>query len=113
MVTISARVSFSTFFSRSSKSPRVLRAATSAPWRVSPARLPTLHDYANLRKIMYRRNVLYSAIASVAAGHLVGRFLDLSHISWRTCVADQLADHTYARPMCATPCARPTDSWGL
>jgi hypothetical protein len=25
----------------------------------------------------------------VAASHVIGRLLDLSHISWRTCVADQ------------------------
>jgi len=26
--------------------------------------------------------------------HVDGRLLDLSHISWRACVADLLADHT-------------------
>src|SRR5690242_3329033 len=30
---------------------------------------------------------------SVAARHVIGRLLDLSHVSWRTCVADLLADH--------------------
>ena len=30
---------------------------------------------------------------SVAAGHVIGRLLDVSHVSWRTCVADLLADH--------------------
>jgi hypothetical protein len=30
---------------------------------------------------------------SVAARHVIGRHLDLSHVSWRTCVADLLADH--------------------
>jgi hypothetical protein len=29
----------------------------------------------------------------VAACHVIGRLLDLSHISWRTYVADLLADH--------------------
>jgi hypothetical protein len=29
----------------------------------------------------------------VAARHVIGILLDLSHVSWRTCVADQLADH--------------------
>jgi hypothetical protein len=29
----------------------------------------------------------------VAARHVIVRLLDLSHINWRTCVADQLADH--------------------
>jgi hypothetical protein len=28
-----------------------------------------------------------------AARHVIGRLLDLSHVSWRTCVADLLADH--------------------
>jgi hypothetical protein len=26
--------------------------------------------------------------------HVIGRLLDLSHVSWRTYVADQLADHS-------------------
>jgi hypothetical protein len=33
---------------------------------------------------------------SVAARHVIGRLLDLSHVSWRTCVADLLADHRWA-----------------
>ena len=31
-----------------------------------------------------------------AARHVIGRLLDLSHVSWRTCVADLLADHMVA-----------------
>ena len=35
---------------------------------------------------------------------MIGRLLDLSHVSWRTCVADPLADHTHStalhRPYC-------------
>jgi hypothetical protein len=30
---------------------------------------------------------------SVAACHEIGRLLDLSHVSWRTCVVDLLAEH--------------------
>ena len=36
---------------------------------------------------------------SVAARHVIGRLLDLSHVSWRTCIADLLADH--GRVWCA------------
>jgi hypothetical protein len=39
-------------------------------------------------------NALHSADPCVAARHVIGRLLDLSHISRRTCVADLLADHT-------------------
>jgi hypothetical protein len=35
----------------------------------------------------------HQADPCVTARHVIGRLLDLSHISWRTCVADQLADH--------------------
>jgi len=30
---------------------------------------------------------------------VIGRLLDLSHISWRTCVADLLANHMMGIPM--------------
>jgi len=30
--------------------------------------------------------------------HVIGRLLDLSHVSWRTYVADQLSDHTAPAP---------------
>jgi len=36
-----------------------------------------------------------SADPCVAARHVTGRLLDLSHVSWRTCVADLLADHMH------------------
>ncbi len=36
-----------------------------------------------------------SADPCVAARHVIGGLLDLSHISWRACVADLLADHSY------------------
>jgi hypothetical protein len=42
---------------------------------------------------MRERNVGYSADPGVAARHVTGRLLDLSHISLRACVADLLADH--------------------
>ena len=46
----------------------------------------------------FRRGTLVPARSSadpcVAARHVIGRLLDLSHISWRTCVADLLSDHT-------------------
>jgi hypothetical protein len=29
----------------------------------------------------------------VAARHVIGRLLDLLHISWQTCAAHQLSDH--------------------
>ena len=32
-------------------------------------------------------------IRPFAARHVIGKLLDLSHVSWRTCVADLLADH--------------------
>lgn len=32
-------------------------------------------------------------LSSAASRHVIGRPLDLSHISWRTCVADLLTDH--------------------
>jgi hypothetical protein len=35
-----------------------------------------------------------SADLRVAAWHVIGRLLDLSHINWRRYVADQLSDHT-------------------
>jgi hypothetical protein len=42
---------------------------------------------------MHARNAPYSADPSVAARHVIGRLLDLSHVSWRTYVADLLTDH--------------------
>jgi hypothetical protein len=38
-------------------------------------------------------NLRSSADPCIAASHVTGGLLDLSHISWRTCVADLLADH--------------------
>src|SRR5205823_4835663 len=46
---------------------------------------------------MRRRNSLTSADPCIAACHVIGRLLDLSHISWRTCVADLLAEYTIYR----------------
>ena len=45
---------------------------------------------------------------SVAARHVIGRLLDLSHVSWRTCVADLLADHSEpsTRARTASPVTR-------
>jgi hypothetical protein len=52
---------------------------------------------------MRGRNVRYSADPCVEAGHVIGRLLDLSHISWRTCVADQLTDHILASQAASRP----------
>jgi hypothetical protein len=38
-------------------------------------------------------DIRYSADPCVAARQVIGGLLDLSHISWRPCVADLLADH--------------------
>ena len=40
----------------------------------------------------------------VAARHVIGRLLDLSHVSWRTCVADQLSDHNGQILVYGLPC---------
>jgi len=41
----------------------------------------------------FSRQVPSHVVVSFAARHVIGGLLDLSHISWRTCVADQLSDH--------------------
>jgi hypothetical protein len=33
-------------------------------------------------------------IRALPPGHLIGRLLDLSHINWQTCAANQLSDHS-------------------
>jgi hypothetical protein len=43
-----------------------------------------------------RSSARISADPCVAIRHVTGRLQDLSHISWRTSVADLLADHTAA-----------------
>jgi hypothetical protein len=35
-----------------------------------------------------------SQIRALPPGHLIGRLLDLSHINWQTCAANQLSDHS-------------------
>jgi len=46
----------------------------------------------------------------VAARHVIGRLLDLSHVSWRTCVADQLSDHNGQILVYGLPCHGKLDS---
>ena len=58
--------------------------------------------------MMLPQHLLTSATPCVAARHVIGRLLDLSHISWRTCVADLLTDHSIGGigGICAAPCVR-------
>src|SRR5262245_45287725 len=61
--------------------------------------LPQPLTAASKRITIRARNIRSSADPCVAARHVTGRLLDLSHICWRTCVADLLADHKKA-PKC-------------
>ena len=65
-----------------------------------------MSEYSNAWIDMRRDNRLTSADLYVAARHVDSSLLDLSHISWRICVADQSTDHS--PPHASPPSAGPT-----
>jgi hypothetical protein len=53
-------------------------------------------NHAQRGMAMCLANVRYSAGPCVAGRHVIGRLLDLSHISWRACVADLMDGPAFA-----------------
>jgi hypothetical protein len=52
-----------------------------------------LVEYSKLCMSIRLGNARYSAEPYVAARYVIDRLLDLSRVSWRVCITDQLAGH--------------------